>query len=147
MKEIMERRFGKKKMGDDVESSSEDEEETPKKQKRTSCNLIAKKRVGGGAKMKSRKGATAASKSKGKKVQMKRDPSKSDLGHKHGGMLPGISTGQTPTGFCHRPGYYTMDAQGRTFDQYGKEFTRKERSRQLKRPAMRSDKWNQKKKI
>ena len=42
--------------------------------------MVAKKRVGGGAKKKSRKGATVASMGKGKKIPVKAVPSKSDLG-------------------------------------------------------------------
>ena len=50
---------------------------------------------------------------------MKAVPSKSDLGHKHGEMLLGVS-GQTLAGFCQGERFYTMDKQGRVFDQYGK---------------------------
>ena len=54
MREILEKRFEGTKEGDDSESSSE--EGTPRKQRRMFQDLVAKKRVGGGAKKKSRKG-------------------------------------------------------------------------------------------
>ena len=78
-----------------MESSSK--EGTPRKQRRTSRDLVAKKRVGGGAKKKSRKGTTVASMSTGKKIPEKAVPSKSDLGQKHGGILLGVS-GQNISG-------------------------------------------------
>ena len=99
-----------------MESSSK--EGTPRKQ-RTSQDLVAKKRVGGGAKKKSRKGATVASMCKGKKIPEKAVPSKSDLGRKHGGMLLGVS-GQTLVGFSCGLKFYRTDKQGRMFDKYGK---------------------------
>ena len=71
--------------------------------------------MGGGAKKKTRKGATAALMDLGKKVPMKKVPSKTDSGRKHGGMLPSAS-GQSLAGFCHGPGYYTTDEQRRVFD-------------------------------
>ena len=80
---------------------------------------MAKKRVGGGAKKKSRKGATVASMGKGKKILVKAVPSKSDSGQKHGGMLLGASR-QMLVGFSHRPKFYRTDEQGRVFDKYGK---------------------------
>ena len=69
MRKILEKRFGETKKGSNLESSSK--EGTPRKQSRMSQDLVAKKRVGGGAKKKSRKGATAALLGKGKKVPMK----------------------------------------------------------------------------
>ena len=54
IKDLLEKRTKKTKEGDSLESSSE--EGTPRKQRRTSRDLVAKKRVGGGAKKKSRKG-------------------------------------------------------------------------------------------
>ena len=74
--------------------------------------------MGGGAKKKSRKGATVASLSKGKKILEKAVPSRSDLGRKHGGMLLGVS-GQTLVGFSRRLKFYRTDEQGRMFDKYG----------------------------
>ena len=56
IKDLLEKRTKETKEGDSSESSSE--EGTPRKQGRTSWDLVAKKRVGGGAKKKSRKGAT-----------------------------------------------------------------------------------------
>ena len=79
---------------------------------------MAKKRVGGEAKKKSRKGATVASSSKGKKIPEKAVPSRSDSGQKHGGMLLGVS-GQTLAGFSHGLEFYRTDEQGRMFDKYG----------------------------
>ena len=84
-----------------------------------SQDLVAKKRVGGGAKKKSRKGATVASMGKGKKILVEAVPSKSDSGQKHGGMLLG-ALGQTLVGFSCRPKFYRTDEQGRVFDKYGK---------------------------
>ena len=78
IKDLLEKRIKGTKEGDSLESSSE--EGTPRKQRRTSRDLVAKKRVGGGAKKKSRKGATVASMSKGKKILEKAVPSKSDSG-------------------------------------------------------------------
>ena len=75
--------------------------------------------MGGGAKEKSRKGATVASMGKGKKIPVKAVPSKSDSGRKHGGMLLGAS-GQTLVGFSHGPKFYRTEKQGRVFDRYGK---------------------------
>ena len=72
----------------------------------------------GGAKKKSRKGATVASLSKGKKIPEKAVPSKSDSGQKHGGMLLGV-LGQTQAGFGHGLKFYRTDKQGRMFDRYG----------------------------
>ena len=80
---------------------------------------MAKKRVGGGAKKKSRKGATPASMGKGKKIPAKAVPPKLDSGQKHGGMLLGVS-GQALVRFSHGPKFYRTDEQGRVFDQYGK---------------------------
>ena len=80
---------------------------------------MAKKRVGGGAKKKSRKGATVASMGKGKKILEKAVPSKSDSSRKHGGMLLGVSR-QTLVGFSRRLKFYRTDEQGRVFDRYGK---------------------------
>ena len=74
--------------------------------------------VGGGAKKKSRKGATGASMSKGKKIPKKAVPSKSDLGRKYGGMQLGVS-GQTLAGISHGLKFYRTDEQGRMFDRYG----------------------------
>ena len=74
--------------------------------------------MGGGAKKKSRKGATVASMGKGKKIPVKAVPSKSDSGQKHGGMLLGVS-GQALVGFSHGPKFYRTDEQGRVFDRYG----------------------------
>ena len=74
--------------------------------------------MGGGAKKKSRKGATVASLSKGKKIPVKAVPSRSDSGRKHGGMLLGVS-GQTLAGLSHRLEFYRTDEQGRMFDKYG----------------------------
>ena len=79
---------------------------------------MAKKRVGGGAKKKSRKGATVASMGKGKKILVK-VPSKSDSGRKHGGMLLGVS-GQTLARFSRGLKFYRTNEQGRVFDRYGK---------------------------
>ena len=79
---------------------------------------MAKKRVGGGAKKKSKKGATVASMGKGKKILVKVS-SKSDSGQKHGGMLLGV-LGQTLVGFSHGLKFYRTDEQGRVFDRYGK---------------------------
>ena len=84
-----------------------------------SQDLVAKKRVGGGAKKKSRKGATVASMGKGKKILVKAVPSKLDSGRKHGGMLLGVS-GQTLAGFSRGPKFYRTDEQGRVFDKYRK---------------------------
>ena len=98
IKDLLEKRTEGPKEGDSLESSSE--EGTPRKQRRTSRDLVAKKRVGGGAKKKSRKGATVASMGKGKKILVKAVPSKSDSDRKHGGMLLGV-LGQTLAGFCH----------------------------------------------
>ena len=74
--------------------------------------------MGWGAKKKSRKGATVASLSKGKKIPEKAVPSRSDSGQKHGGMLLGVS-GQTLVGFSHGLEFYRTDEQGRMFDKYG----------------------------
>ena len=74
--------------------------------------------MGGGAKKKSRKGATVASLSKGKKIPEKAVPSRSDLGQKHGGMLLGV-LGQTLAGFSRGLKFYRTDKQGRMFDKYG----------------------------
>ena len=117
MKDLLERRTEGAKEGDSSESSSE--EGTPRKQRRTSRDLVAKKRVGGGAKKKSRKGAMVASMGKGKKIPVKAVPSKSDSGQKHRGMLLGV-LGQTLVGFCHGPKFYRTDEQGRVFDKYRK---------------------------
>ena len=84
-----------------------------------SRDLVAKKRVGGGAKKKSRKGATVASMGKGKKILVKAVPSKSDSGRKYVGMLLGVS-GQRLARFSHRLKFYRTDEQGRVFDRYGK---------------------------
>ena len=75
--------------------------------------------MGGGSKKKSRKGATVASMSKGKKIPKKAVPSKSDSGQKHGGMLL-VVLGQTLVGISHRLKFYRTDKQGRMFDRYGK---------------------------
>ena len=117
IKELLEKRTKRTREGDSSDSSSE--EGTPRKQRRTSLDLVAKKRVGGGAKKKSRKGATVASMGKGKKILEKAVPSKSDSGQKHGGMLLGVS-GQTLAGFSHGLKFYRTDEQGRVFDRYGK---------------------------
>ena len=117
IKDLLEKRTKKTKEGDGPESSSE--EGTPRKQRRTSWDLVAKKRVGGGAKKKSRKGATVASMSKGKKIPKKAVPSKSDSGRKHGGMQLGVS-GQTLVGISRGLKFYRTDEQGRMFDRYGK---------------------------
>ena len=75
--------------------------------------------MGGGAKKKSRKGATVAFMSKGKKILKKAVPSKSDSGQKHGGMLLGV-LGQTLAGISRGLKFYRTDEQGRMFDRYGK---------------------------
>ena len=80
---------------------------------------MAKKKVGGGAKKKPRKGATVASMGKGKKILVKAVPSKSDSGRKHGGMLLGV-LGQTLVGFSRGLKFYRTDEQGRVFDRYRK---------------------------
>ena len=100
-----------------MESSSE--EGMPRKQRRMSRDLVAKKRVGGGAQKESRKGATVASMGKGKKILVKAVPSKSDSGQKHGRMLLGV-LGQTLAGFSRGLKFYRTDEQGRVFDRYGK---------------------------
>ena len=79
---------------------------------------MAKKRLGGVAKKKSRKGATVASMSKGKKILEKAVPSKSDSGQKHGGMLLGV-LGPTLAGFSHGLKFHRTDEWGRMFDRYG----------------------------
>ena len=88
IEKILRRRTGEPSKGDSSEESSE--REMPKKQRKTSQDLVAKKRVGGGAKKRSRKGATPASMGKGKKVPARAVPSRTDLGQKHGGMLLGV---------------------------------------------------------
>ena len=75
--------------------------------------------MGGGAKKKSRKGATVAYLSKEKKIPKKAVPSKSYSGRKHGGMLLGVS-GQTLAGISRGLKFYRTDEQGRMFDRYGK---------------------------
>ena len=116
-KDLLEKRTKETKERDSSESSSK--EGTPRKQRRTSRDLVAKKRMGGGAKKKSRKGATVASMSKGKKIPKKAVPSKSDSSQKHGGMLLGVS-GQTLVGISCGLKFYRTDEQGRMFDRYGK---------------------------
>ena len=117
IKDLLEKRTKGTREGDSSESSSE--EGTPRKQRRTSQDLVAKKRVGEGAKKKSRKGATVASMGKGKKILEKAVPSKSDSSRKHGGMLLGVS-GQMLVGFSCGLKFYRTDKQGRVFDRYGK---------------------------
>ena len=74
--------------GEAVERMGEKESEgiiegAPKKRK-TSKDMVAKKTRGGASKgRRSRKGTTPASRSKGKKVQMKKVPSKGDSYPKH----------------------------------------------------------------
>ena len=121
-----------------ADSSSSSKEETSKKKRkgegeepgeeetkrRTAKDLVAKKKTRGGAskaKKRSKKGATAASWGKGKKIlekktPQKKVPSRADSGRKHGGM-----SGSTPAmGLSRGPGFYCTDKQGRTFDKYGK---------------------------
>ena len=142
MREILEKRFAGTKKGDNSENSSE--EGTPRKQRRTSQNLVAKKRVGGGAKRKSRKEAMVASLGKGKKIPMKAVPSKSDSGRKHGGMLPGV-LGQKLVGFWHGPNFTQQTNRAGHLINMGKGSIKKERLRQLRRVVMKSNR-NQKKK-
>ena len=85
IKDLLEKRTEGAKEGDSLESSSE--EGTPRKLRRKSQDLVAKKRVGGGAKKKSRKGATVASMGKGKKILVKAVPSKSNSGRKRGDAI------------------------------------------------------------
>ena len=70
------------KMG---EKESEGIIEGAPKERKTSKDLVAKKKTRGGASKgrRSRKGATPTSRSKGKKVQMKKVPSKGDSDRKH----------------------------------------------------------------
>ena len=67
---------------------------------------MAKKKTGGGASIgkRSRKGATPTSRSKSKRVQMKKVPSKGDSDH-------GLE-------------YYHTDEEGRTFDHHGRQVFR-----------------------
>ena len=89
-------------------SSEESEEEikTLAKKKRTSKDLVVKKRMGGGVsqrRKKSGKGATIASKKKGKKVPEKKIPYKADSDRKHWGVGGGkpSTTSQAGAG-CYR---------------------------------------------
>ena len=96
----------------------EEEIETPVKKRRTSKDLVVKKRMGGGVsqrRKKSGKGATIASKKKGKKVPEKKVPSKADSNRKHWGV-GGKPSATSQAG----AGCYRTDEQGRTYDRYGR---------------------------
>ena len=95
----------------------EEEIETPAKKKRTSKDLVVKKRMGGVSqrRKKSGKGATIASKKKGKDVPEKKVPSKVDSNRKHWGV-GGKPSATSQTG----AGCYRTDEQGRNYDKYGR---------------------------
>ena len=133
IKDLLEKRTKETKEGSSSESPYE--EGTPSKQRRTSWDLVAKKRVGGGAKKKSRKGATVPSLSKGKKILEKAVPSRSDSGRKHGGMLLGV-LGQTLAGFSHGL-KLNIELMNRVecLINMGKESIKKGKCRQWKRVA------------
>ena len=84
-KEVIQKLFegwSEKKATPEKESSSSEEAEKPSKKRKTLRDLVAWKKTGGKASKgrKSRKGATPASRFKGKKVPEKKVPSKVDLG-------------------------------------------------------------------
>ena len=105
-----------------------------------SRDLVAKKRVGGGAKKISRKGATVASMGKGKKILVKAVPSKSESGQKHGGMLLGVS-GQTLAEFSHGLKFIEPTNRVGCSIDMEKEFIKKGKNRWWKR-VVRKRRWS-----
>ena len=111
------------------EESKGTEEEVGKKKsppRRPSRDLVVKKKTSGGATIgkgkKLRKGGVPTAAGTGKRVLLKKVPSRKDSNQKHAGGK-GFK-GTVARGFQHGLCYYTTDDQGQVSDQYGHQVFR-----------------------
>ena len=116
------RRRGKPVEEKGLESSEEEERVEEPTLRRNCKDLDAKKKMSGKAigrkGRKGAKGGVSSAAGSGKKILQKKVPSREDSGQKYAGRAG--SVGASTKGFQHGLGYYTTDAQGWVFDQYGR---------------------------